>query len=125
MIYLGDKPIGLLAILPEWAKLNSIKLEFNQYQSFDTANLFFFDSYVNSIISQLSNGTYKIEFKNNTNNTRAGLWISFVKQGSALSDIIVSRVGMTGTQGSSYGVDVYENAEGIIYISSKEVTPNA
>lgn len=125
MIYLGDKPIGLLAILPEWAKLNSTKLEFNQYQSFDTATLFFSDSYVNSIISQLFDGTYKIEFENNTNNTRAGLWISFVKQGSAFSDIKVSRVGMTGTQGSSYGIDVYENAEGIIYISSKEVTPNA
>ena len=33
MIYLGDKPIGLLAILPEWAKLNSTKLEFNQYKN--------------------------------------------------------------------------------------------
>ena len=125
MMYLGDKPIGLLAILPEWGKLSNIKLEFSQYQSFDTTTLFFSDSYVNSIISQLSNGAYKIEFENNTNNTRAGLWISFVKQGSALSNITVSRVGMSGTQGSGYGVDVYENAEGIIYRATKEVTPNA
>lgn len=125
MIYLGDKPIGLLAILPEWAKLSNIKLEFSQYQSFDTANFFFSDSYVNSIISQLSNGSYKIEFENNTNNARAGLWISFIKQESAISDIKVSRVGLSGTQNASYGVDVYENAEGIIYRATKEVTPNA
>ena len=124
MMYLGNKPVGLLAILPEWAKLNNIKLEFSRYQSFDTATLFFSDSYVKSIISQLSNGTYKIEFENNTNNPRAGLWISFVKQESALSNIVVSRVGMSGTAGSTYGVDVYENAEGIIYGSTKEVIPN-
>lgn len=125
MIYLGNKPIGLLATLPEWAKLNNIKLEFSQYQSFDTANFFFSDSYVNSIISQLSNGSYKIEFENNTDNTRAGLWISFIKQESVISDIKVSRVGMSGIQNASYGVDVYENAEGIIYRATKEVTPNA
>lgn len=125
MIYLGDKPIGLLAILPEWAKLSNTKLEFSQYQSFDTANFFFSDSYVNSIISQLSNGSYKIEFENNTNNTRAGLWISFIKQEDVISNIAVSRVGLSGTQGSAYGVDVYENAEGIIYRATKEVTPNA
>ena len=125
MIYLGNKPIGLLAILPEWAKLNNPKLEFSQYQSFDTANFFFSDSYVNSIISQLSNGSYKIEFENNTNNTRAGLWISFTKQEDVISDIKVSRVGMSGTQGSAYGIDVYENAKGIIYRATREVTPNA
>ena len=125
MIYLGNKPVGLLAILPEWVKINNVKLEFNQYQSFDTATLFFSDSYVNSIISQLSNGSYKIVFENNTNNTRAGLWISFIKRENEFSDITVSRVGMSGTQGPRYGIDVYENAEGIIYISSKEVTPNA
>lgn len=125
MIYLGNKPVGLLVdILPTWVKLNSLKLEFNQYQSFDTTNLFFSDRYVNSIVSQLSNGSYKIEFENNTNNTRAGLWISFTKQEEALSNITVSRVGMSGTQGANYGVDVYENAEGIIYKATKEVTPN-
>lgn len=125
MIYLGNKPIGLLAILPEWAKLRNIKLEFSQYQSFDTAILFFSDNYVNSIISQLSNGSYKIEFENNTNNTRAGLWISFTKQEDSISNIAVSRVGMSSTQNAGYGVDVYENAEGIIYRATKEVTPNA
>jgi len=125
MIYLGNKPIGLLSILSEWAKLNNPKLEFSQYQSFDTASFFFSDSYVNSIISQLSNGSYKIEFENNTNNTRAGLWISFTKQGDRISNITVSRVGMSGTQGAAYGVDVYENAEGIIYRATREVTPNA
>ena len=68
MIYLGNQPVGLLAILPEWTKLSNTKLEFNQYQSFDTATFFFADSYVSSIISQLSNGNYKIVFNNNTNN---------------------------------------------------------
>ena len=125
MIYLGNKPVGLLAILPEWGKLNSIKLEFSQYQSFTTATLFFSDNYVNSIISQLSDGNYKIIFNNNTDNTRAGQWITFKKTDDSISNIQVMRVGLQKPEGFSYGVDVYEGAEGIIYIPLKEVTPNA
>ena len=125
MIYLGRNPIGLLASLPEWAKLNTLQLEFNSYQTFDTATLFFSDAYVNSIVSQLSKGNYKIIFEDNTNNTRAGQWISFTK-GNTISNIIVMRVGMSApTASASYGVDVYENAKGISYISSKEVAPIA
>ena len=125
MIYLGNKPIGLLAVLPEWAKINSVKLEFNQYQSFDTAIFFFNDIYVKSVIDSLPSGTYKIIFENNTTNTRAGEWIIFTNNsGTSISNIQVKRVGL-GVQGSGYGVDVYEGAEGIIYQNTKEVTPNA
>lgn len=124
MIYLGKNPVGLLAILPEWAKLSSTKLEFNTYQTFDTATLFFDNAYVSSIVSQLSKGNYKIVFENNTNNTRAGQWITFTK-GNSLSNITVMRVGMNSpTSSASYGVDVYPDATGIIYISSKEVISN-
>lgn len=126
MIYLGNKPVGLLAILPEWAKFGNTELNFNQYQQWDTANMFFSDSYVKSVISNLPAQKYKIIFENNTENTRAGQYIMFTKNNNAeIVNISVMRVGLTQVQGSSYGIDVYENAKGIIYINTKEVTPNA
>lgn len=119
MIYLGNKPVGLLSILPEWTPYNNTKLEFNQYQSFDVATLFFSDSYVNSFISILPSGnTYKMIFENNTNNARAGQWITFTKNNGTLDNVTVMRVGLATPQGSSYGVDVYENAECVIYINT-------
>lgn len=126
MIYLGDKPVGLLAVFPEWIRFGNTELNFNQYQRWETANLFFSDSYVNSIISNLPARSYKIIFENNTENTRAGQYIFFTKNSDAtIVDISVMRVGLTQIQGSAYGIDVYENAKGIIYINTKEVTPNA
>lgn len=119
MIYLGKDPIGILATLPEWIETYAT-IEFDTYQNFDTATTFFQDSNVSNIISTLINGYYKIIFNNNTANTRAGIWITFKKTSSGLTDILVMRKGMTAPQGYTYGVDVYAGASGIIYWNTKE-----
>lgn len=116
MIYLGNQPIGLLVNMPDWG-YTAKHITFNRFWSFDTALTFFADASVSPIISTLGNKTYKIIFENNTENTRAGQYIKFtIENGSIItSSIKVMRVGMTVPSGSSYGVDVYENADAKIY----------
>ena len=118
MIYLGNVAIGIAYNPPEWSYTGVI-IEFDEYYSYDTAILFFADSSINSALTNLSDGDYKMIFENNTSNARAGQYIKFTLTNGSRSNIRVTRVGLSGDQSESYGVDVYSGASAKVYKNTK------
>lgn len=118
MIYLGNQAIGLLASMPKWFKINTINI--NEDIVFDTFTQFVNSNLLNTIISQLSSGDYRIVFVNNTNNTRAGQWITFTKNNAGeFQQISVLRIGAANPlPGAVYGVNVYSGSSIELYEST-------
>ena len=114
MIYLGNQAVGIAYNPPEWLYVG-ITIEFNEYHSYDTADLFFNDSSISSALANLSDGKYKLVFENNTSNTRAGQYIKFTVENGSKNDIGVMRVGLANETNHSYGVDVYSDASAKVY----------
>lgn len=120
MIYLGRNPVGLLAQLPKWRLINSVDV--SEFHNYDTFTAFANSASMSDIISSLSDGDYRIEFVNNTNNTRAGQWITFTMLQNGEYDaatVSVMRVGESSPRsGAAYGINVYEGATINIYSST-------
>lgn len=107
MMYLGNNAVGLIVNNLRYSAV--IDIQVTQNKSYDEI-LPFLTEYITPLLTNISNGFIDIEFKNNTDNGRAGLWVQGNYNDNGYRDIKVMRVGLATPQSGSYGIDIYDGS---------------